>query len=293
MSTGMELQPYNVNCYRSNPMFMGMNNESGDALYNRWQKSFNADMHSMYSEANIHQSVANNPQAMEALTEELVDANGLLKRAFNIEREQLPTLLNGHDTAKTVGLVRRYGESKGDAAALIKDTESFWTFGNAENQNNHNLDLIVKATIDTKDPHTAALLVLESADGLGNNTSLLNKLLIESKENMEEAEYNRFISETAEKFKEFSGGESMTEFLKSNYANGFRAFGLNWFGTDDAGEHLINTVIKAIKSNEGGSHHSGNSGHAVAANPAAPMAMGMGMYGMGNDLLSCMAMKGY
>lgn len=283
MSTGMELQLYSGNYRNMNPMFMGMNNDGSNSLYERYQKAYTAEMSSMFNNTNVNQGIANNPEAMAHLTEELEDQNGVIKRVFGFGREELPTLLNGNDPAKTVGLVRTYGEKMGDSAALIKDTESFWTLGSSENQNNENLDLITDAAIKTRDAHTAALLVMESGDGYGANTTLLNKLLVESKEQMDETEYNRFIVDTAEKFKEFSGGETMTEFLKSNYSRtGIRILGINIGGTEEEGKDYVKIINKAYKANEG----TGNNYNGMNTGFGPPMAFGS------SGISPCIAMMG-
>lgn len=248
------IDPYNTTGYGGMFSLMAMGSVRSP-LAPLFQRGIRAGTNAVYAYANgenINQAVSNNEEAIDHLVDELENRNTLFKRMFNVGRDDVPELLDPEDDpAKIVGAVIKYGERKGDPAALIGHTENFWTWGNADFQNNSALDHLADAAINAGSPRLAALMIKEAGRGIQANDHILQKLLVDSKEKLGSG-HSAFIAATAKQFKELNNGENMAEFVKEQYSNSQISIGgLNIGGTSEKGQEFVNIINKAYKKSEG------------------------------------------
>lgn len=252
------VDPYGLNSYDvpGMPYSNHINMFAGEPLFGRMQKSWSGALNGMYSDTDVNFGIQNNASAIAGTVSDLEGQNSIFKRLTDIGRGDIPNLLNTGDPVRTLGAVLEYGKRKENPDALIEDVEDVWNWGFASAQHNKNLEHIADASIKVHDdnvaPEVAARLIKESGDWWGANTELIEKLLVDSSSSMNEVQYNRFIHNIEKKFTEVSGGQSLTNFMKNNYARlGMRFFGISFLGTNEKGKQFIRIIQNARNSDEG------------------------------------------
>ncbi|HSA07125.1 MAG TPA: hypothetical protein P5556_08075 [Candidatus Gastranaerophilales bacterium] len=116
----------------------------------------------------------------------------------------------------------------------------------AAGSHNENMDKLAKIIVNAKNADFAAAIISEAGDGHNADDKILKAILVDSKQSMDEASYNKFVSKTAASYKKLTG-ESLEDFIRTQYSKD--PFGFGIFGANEQGHEYL-TIIDTARQKD-------------------------------------------
>jgi len=108
-------------------------------------------------------------------------------------------------------------ENLKDPGLLIKQSRGLTSFFNGE-RTTEAIHTLTDMALKAQNPHLAALLLKQAGHGWGKDDAQIQKILVDSRENMSEGQYARFISDTSRAFEKLNG-ERLSDFINRKYSS--------------------------------------------------------------------------
>ncbi len=162
-------------------------------------------------------------------------------------------------TAKEGGLKNGHGSmdftNLSDPGLLVRQTKSIAL--TAPGAHNKNIEKLTDIAIKAHSPQFAAALIAEAGKGLGVNDKTVKAILVDSKEQMNEVAYNKFIADTSNAYEQMTG-KSMDKFIRTQYSKasilgiGFTSI----FGANQKGSQYLDIIDNSRQNTHGlGTQH--------------------------------------
>ncbi len=140
----------------------------------------------------------------------------------NINGQSKAVALYLAHSAKYGGLKNPNGpidfENLKDPGLLIKESRGMTSYFNNDARSTEVIDTLTDVAIKSQNSHLAALLLKQAGHGIGKDEAGIRKILIDSRRQMGEGQYARFITNTSMAFEKLHG-ERLDDFITKEYSS--------------------------------------------------------------------------